>query len=45
MPNAWPLARTALGKTSEMNTNITAPCDKAKNAMKHDSAAEDQPDC
>lgn len=24
-PSAWPLPRTELGKTSEMNTQITAP--------------------
>ena len=34
-PNAWPLARTALGKISEMNTQITEPWEKAKNAIWH----------
>ena len=38
VPNAWPLARTALGKTSEMNTNMTAPCERAKKAMEPTSA-------
>ena len=32
-PRACPLARTALGKISEINTQMTAPCEKAKKPM------------
>ena len=34
LPSAWPFARTAFGKISAMKTQITAPCEMAKNAMK-----------
>ena len=34
LPNDWPLLRTLLGKISDINTQITAPWDIAKNAMK-----------
>ena len=37
LPRAWPLPRTALGKTSEMKTQITAPWEMAKAAMKPSS--------
>ena len=43
VPKAWPLARTALGNTSEINTNMTAPCDMAKKAMKPISAPRTSP--
>src|SRR5208283_4183087 len=33
LPRLCPFARTRLGKTSLMNTQITAPCETAKNAM------------
>ena len=33
LPNVWPLARTWFGKISDINTQITAPCEKAKKAM------------
>lgn len=33
LPRVCPFERTLLGKISEMNTHITAPCDKAKEAM------------
>ena len=34
LPNAMPSARWRLGKISEMNTQITAPCPTACEAMK-----------
>ena len=33
LPSACPFARTRLGKTSLMYTQITAPCEIAKNTM------------
>src|SRR5580704_12714363 len=33
LPRLCPLARTAVGKTSLMYTQITAPCEKANEAM------------
>jgi hypothetical protein len=33
LPRLWPFARTLLGKTSLMYTQMTAPCEKAKKAM------------
>ena len=34
LPNTWPLERILLGNISEINTQITAPKEIAKNAMK-----------
>jgi hypothetical protein len=33
LPSAWPPALTSLGNTSEINTQMTAPCEKAKKAI------------
>tara|TARA_B110000046_G_scaffold60664_1_gene68152 strand:+ start:226 stop:483 length:258 start_codon:yes stop_codon:yes gene_type:complete len=34
VPHAWPEARTLFGKISEINTQMTAPCPTACEAMK-----------
>src|ERR1700677_1967353 len=36
LPSVWPLALTCVGNISAINTQITAPCEKEKNAIKHD---------
>ena len=33
LPRVCPFARTWLGKISEIKTQMTAPCEKAKKAM------------
>ncbi len=33
-PKDWPIARTLLGKISAMNTQMTAPCPTACDAIK-----------
>ena len=36
LPSELPCERTEFGNISEIKTQITAPCDKAKNAIKPD---------
>ena len=38
LPRLWPFARTRFGNTSLMYTQITAPCENAKKAMKPTSS-------
>ena len=45
LPRLWPLARTRLGNTSLRYTQITAPCENAKNAMKPTSSHTSRSSC
>jgi len=42
LPRAIPLALTALGKISAINTQITFPCEKAKNEKKPNQKTKNQ---
>src|SRR5699024_3729400 len=44
VPKDWPEARTLLGNISEINTHITAPCEKAKLAINVSIGITNKPD-